>query len=163
VPRLWAAANGRLSGEIMAIRAMDLSVFCVRGVDDMAHAERLTISVTARCARAGLAFRCPFLCSIKAPVPSPRPATNPAAARRGGQIRRFFSGGTGATRSRPSSGRRAWRGPTIGRTEHGATLAAEVARALCVWCEPARVQDRELVHCIFPVTHRHRPVGGDVA
>jgi hypothetical protein len=64
-----------------------------------------------------------FLGSIKAPVPSSRPAIPTAGARKRCQIRRFFSGGTGATRSPFFTGEHG-EDPQFDRAEHDATLAA---------------------------------------
>jgi len=65
-----------------------------------------------------------FLGSIRAPVPSSRPAFSQAVARKHCQIRRFFSGGTGATRSRPLSSLGGEHGedPQFDRAEHDAIL-----------------------------------------
>ena len=78
--------------------AGDCRNFCVRDVHGVARTGRVTLSGARAVRQEAIRSASKFLGSIKAPVPSSRPAIPSAFARKPGQSRRAC-GGTGATRS----------------------------------------------------------------
>jgi hypothetical protein len=111
-----------------------------------------------------------FLCSIKAPVPPPRPATPPAAARKPCQIRRAFAAGP-EPRAAPSSGASMARthnltglstAPRCGR--RGAPTLVDAGDAdhqgrLPISTQPRLIPDTRARQPLSPPTRRKRPGG----
>ena len=89
---------------------------------------RLTIGQALR--QVLLFNNCSFV-RLKAPVPSSRPATVPAAARRRGQIRRAFAAGPEPRAAALLQGGEHGEDPQFGAAEHGAMLGASEARSAC--------------------------------
>src|ERR1700683_4329901 len=110
-----------------------------------------------------------FLGSIKAPVPSSRPAIVLAGARRPCQIRRIAAGP--GPRGAPSWGDDG-EDPQFDRAEHDAMLAAKEGLFFPVVAgtaasglagEAFRIEDGELVHGLLPMVCGTSPAGGDIA
>src|SRR5271165_4054192 len=107
-----------------------------------------------------------FLGSIKAPVPSSRPAMSSAVARKPCQIRRAAAGpqpraaaAWGEHGEDPRSGLST--APCSDKEGH--LMAFTPGNESASQVETIVVEDRKLVHRLLPVVRRFSPVGGDIA